>query len=124
MGARHGVHRPLSPPFTSTYTAVSMLAQAMADAATDDPTAIRKVATARQFQTPIGPVSIDVRTQHAALRPHMASSNREGEFVLFQSAGAPIEADPYLVRANARMHRRIAAEEPDADSKTALRVIK
>lgn len=98
MQARQGGDRRLSAAFVAGYTAVSVLARAMVDAGTDEPAAIRKAATARIFETPMGALTIDPRHQHARLTPHLALSDADGEFDIFDSAAAPIEADPYLVR--------------------------
>jgi ABC-type branched-subunit amino acid transport system substrate-binding protein len=97
MALRHGSDHRLTTPFVAAYMSVSILAQAMQDAATDAPDAIRRVVTSRLFDTPLGPISINPRTHHAALRPHLAISNADGEFEIFHSAANPVEADPYLV---------------------------
>lgn len=97
MELRHGIDRRLTNSFVGAYTSVSILAQAIRDAATDAPEAIRRVVTSRHFETPMGLVAIDQRTHHAALRPHIGQSNTEGEFSIFQSAPGAIQADPYLV---------------------------
>jgi ABC-type branched-subunit amino acid transport system substrate-binding protein len=124
MALRHGNDRRLTNSFVAAYTSVSILAQAIADAATDAPEAIRRVVTSRQFDTPIGAVSIDRRTHHATLRPHIGLSNAQGEFTIFQSAPGPIEADPYLVRT---LGRFVAADIADAAAPSTgntLKVIK
>ncbi|SIR31900.1 amino acid/amide ABC transporter substrate-binding protein, HAAT family [Rhizobium sp. RU20A] len=103
MLARHGQQRRLSAAFVAGYTGVSVLARAMVDAGTDEPAAIRKVVTSRAFETPLGALTIDARNQHAALVPHLALSDRDGAFDIFESAAAPIDADPYLVRSLPRV---------------------
>ncbi|MCF3641774.1 transporter substrate-binding domain-containing protein [Rhizobium sp. TRM95111] len=121
MAARHGRDRRITTPFMAAYNAVSILARAISDAATDAPEAIRRAVTSRLFDTPIGPIAVDPRTHHAALRPHMGVSDAEGEFELFRSAPAPIEADPYLVRSLLRQPPKAAAP---GDTGSALKVIK
>lgn len=116
MAARQGTGRRISTPFTAAYTAMSILARSIADAGTDAPEAVRKVATSRLFDTPAGPIGIDPRTHHAAFRPHLGLSDEEGGFSLLQSAEETIEADPYLVRS---MLKRAAAPHP-----AALKVVK
>ncbi|XUY29265.1 transporter substrate-binding protein [Agrobacterium sp. rho-8.1] len=98
MTTRHGARRCITTPFMSAYMAMSILARSIADAGTDAPEAVRKVATARLFDTPVGSVGIDPRTHHAALKPHLGVSDEEGGFTLLQSADEAIPADPYLVR--------------------------
>ncbi|MFC5442365.1 transporter substrate-binding protein [Rhizobium halophytocola] len=91
--------RKLSSPFVSAHMAVSILANAVAEAGTDDPKAIRQLVTARRYDTPLGPLSIDPKTHHAALRSHLGRSNQAGEFEVIDSSPSPIMADPYLVHA-------------------------
>ncbi|MVA18546.1 transporter substrate-binding protein [Agrobacterium vitis] len=123
MARRHGQDRRLTTPFVSAYTAVMVLAQAIADVGSDMPEAVRHAATNRLFRTPLGPLKIDPRTQHAALRPHIALSDNDGSFTLFQSAPVPIEADPYLVRSQPkRMEDTPPAPKPQTSP--SLKVIK
>lgn len=102
MALRHGSNRRLTTSFVAAYMSVSILARAIEDAATDAPEPIRRIVTSRIFDTPLGPISVDPRTHHAALRPHLAVSDAEGEFQIFNSAATPVEADPYLVRSLVR----------------------
>lgn len=124
MALRHGSDRRLTNSFVGAYTSVSILAQAIADAATDAPDAIRRIVTSRHFDTPMGSVSINPRTHHAALRPHIGLSNAEGEFTIFHSAPGAVEADPYLVQT---LGRFVSAGTADAAAPTTgntLKVIK
>ncbi len=123
MAMRHGHDRRLTNSFVGAYASVSILAQAMRDAASDAPEAIRRIVTSRHFETPMGSIAIDRRTHHAALRPHIGQSNTEGEFDIFESAPGAIEADPYLVHTLARF---LASRTRDAATSTAntLKVIK
>ena len=86
-----------SAPFIAGYSAVSMLAAAIIEAGSDAPEAIRELVTARRYDTPIGPVAVDARTHHAALRPHLGRATADGTFEIIESAPAPIAADPFLV---------------------------
>ncbi len=98
LAARYRTDRLVTGPFAFAYMSVSILAQAIADAGTDDPDIVRKVVTLRRFDTPIGPVSFDPRNHYAGLRPHIGRSDEAGGFEVFHSAADVIEADPYLVR--------------------------
>ncbi|KQS65605.1 hypothetical protein ASG39_10470 [Rhizobium sp. Leaf371] len=102
MAERHGSGRRITTPFFSAYMAMSILTRAISDAGTDAPDAIRKVVTARSFDTPAGPIRIDRKTHHAALRPHLGLSDETGGFALVESAEDAIVADPFLVRAGIR----------------------
>lgn len=119
MALRHGQDRRLTTSFVGAYMSVSILARAIADAATDAPDAIRGIVTSRLFDTPIGQVGIDPRTQHATLRPHLAFSDRNGEFRIISSAPSAIEADPFLVHALGK-----PAVGTDTAAGTVLKVIK
>ncbi|KQR78206.1 transporter substrate-binding protein [Rhizobium sp. Leaf341] len=102
MTERHGSGRRITTPFLSAYTAMSILTRAISDAGTDAPDAICKIITARSFDTPAGPIRIDRKTHHAALRPHLGLSNETGGFTLLQSAEEAVVADPFLVHAGLR----------------------
>jgi ABC-type branched-subunit amino acid transport system substrate-binding protein len=104
IARRQGAETRISEPFVAGYMAASILAQAMADAGTDDPETIAKVVTARRFDTPIGPLQIDRRTHHAALRPFLGRSDEKGDFDVFHAGEAVIAADPYLVRTPRSTH--------------------
>ncbi|WP_137154942.1 transporter substrate-binding protein [Rhizobium sp. FKL33] len=97
--ARHGALRRITGPFAFAYMAVSMLGQAISDAGTDDPDAIRAVVTSRRFATPVGDVAIDRRTHHAALAPIFGRSEEDGSFSILETVREPIQADPYLLTA-------------------------
>jgi hypothetical protein len=49
-----------------------------------------------RFATPLGPLGIDPRTNHAILRPHLARVAEGGSFEIIESAAEPIAPDPYL----------------------------
>ncbi|HBF28839.1 transporter substrate-binding protein [Rhizobium sp.] len=102
MAKRYGAERRLTTPFVSAFSAVSVLADCVADAGTDAPEAIRAMVTTRAFDTPIGSLRIDGKTHHAALSPHIAVSTEAGCYQVFQQAQHPVEADPYLLRSHHR----------------------
>lgn len=109
IAKRYGTERCLTTPFVSAYTAVCVLADCMMDAGTDAPEAIRTMATARTFETPIGSLRIDPKTHHAALRPHIGVSTAGGAYHVFQQASEAVSADPYLLRSH---HREMSATLP------------
>jgi ABC-type branched-subunit amino acid transport system substrate-binding protein len=124
MALRHGKDRRLTNSFVGAYTSISILAQAIADAATDAPETIRKISTSRHFDTPMGSVAIDKRTHHAALRPHIGLSNAQGEFTIFHSAPGAVEADPYLVHMPGRFLATTTPDAIDPATRNTLKVIK
>jgi ABC-type branched-subunit amino acid transport system substrate-binding protein len=117
MAKRYGGERRLTTPFVSAFTAMSVLADCLADAGTDAPEAIRTMVTTRAFETPIGALRIDPKTHHAALRPHIAVSNAAGAYEVFQRAAHPVEADPYLLRSHHR-DAPLASSEPSRPSRS------
>lgn len=123
MATRFGAERRITTSFCATYMSVTILAQAMKDAATDAPDAVRRVVVSRPFDTPVGPVAIHPRTHHAALRPHLAVSDPSGEFDIFHSAAEPVEADPYLIHAFQRP-RQADDTPPSPRQGSQLKVIK
>lgn len=122
MAARHGGQRVITSPLVSAYVAVSILARAIEDAATDAPKAVLGAVKARQFETPLGAVSVNAKTQHATLRPHLGRSQRTGGFEVLQSAPGAIEADPYLVASPLRPAK--PARKGKAATSNPLKVIK
>ena len=84
-------------PFVAGYTAVAILAAAMAEAGSDDPRAVRQLVTTRKYDTPLGTISVDPKTHHAALRPHLGRATAQGHFEVVQSAPQALAADPFLV---------------------------
>lgn len=122
MAKRYGAERRLTTPFVSAFSAVSVLADCIADAGTDAPEAIRAMVTTSAFDTPLGSLRIDPKTHHAALSPHLSISTEAGAYEVFQRAPQPVDADPYLLRS----HRRdtIAASSSASRSTRTFTVIK
>jgi len=126
IAARHGPARQVSSIYVSAYTTVLVLAQAMAEAGTDDPATVLGVVTGRRFDTPFGPLSIDPRTHHAALRPYLGRVTRQGVFEILNSAPTAIAADPYLLHSAPAVihggHDGTAA--PDPSGAPRMKVVK
>nr|WP_272214407.1 transporter substrate-binding protein [Marinicella sp. W31]MDC2880012.1 transporter substrate-binding protein [Marinicella sp. W31] len=121
IAGRQGHRKAISSCFASVYSAVSVLGHAIAEAGTDDPRIVRRVVTSRRFDTPIGALSVDAATQHAALSCHMAEVGRGGRFHLFDRSIGPIKADPYLSGNAARAAFQSA---PLASGAAGLKVVK
>lgn len=98
---RFGVSRRSSAFLAGSYAAVRMLAEAIRDAGTDAPDAVRPILHARRFATPLGALAIDPRTNHTGLTPHLGRIDADGGFTLLDSAAAPVAPDPYLVEFDA-----------------------
>lgn len=96
--ARFGAGRRLSSFFEGAYTAVHLLAAAIAAAGTDEPGAVRRALTARSFDTVHGPLAVDPRTNHASLPFHLGRITPDDGFEVIASRPA-MAADPYLTGA-------------------------
>ncbi|WP_180899099.1 transporter substrate-binding protein [Martelella soudanensis] len=82
---------------------------------------MRRVVTSRRFDTPIGALSVDPATQHAALSCHMAEVGKDGRFRLFDRSIGPIVADPYL---SGDAAREAFQPMPRAEKTASLKVVK
>jgi ABC-type branched-subunit amino acid transport system substrate-binding protein len=100
--AKYGVQYPLSAFLVAGYEAVRMLAKAVSVAKTDDIEAVKSALYARSFDTAMGPVAIDPKTNHADLTPYLARIDANLGFDIVEAAEAPVRADPYLVNFDAR----------------------
>lgn len=83
------------------YIAVSLLAQALRRAGTDEVSAVKNAVIEISMNAPQGLVSIDPETFHAFLTPRIGVSRPDGEFDLLVEAKVPLRPDPYLVRSSA-----------------------
>lgn len=130
MAERLGDGKAISSCFAAAYTAVLVLGTAIAEAGSDDPASVREIVTSRRFETPLGDLSVDPRTHHAGLTPHLARAGADGRFhLLADTAGngaGPVAADPYLAGAAARaaLTPRSAAHARPASLARGLRVVK
>ncbi|UCI10539.1 transporter substrate-binding protein [Mesorhizobium sp. B1-1-8] len=96
VAARFGAGRRVSSFFAGAYAAVKLCAEAVSEANRDDPASLRGLLHARPRQTVLGSLTIDPRTNHAALPFHLGRINAQSGFDIIASRGA-IVADPYLV---------------------------
>ncbi len=95
VAAAFGPGRRVSAFFEAAYTAVHMLAEAVLATATDEPAAVKRAVHARTFETPHGALTVDPRTNHAALPFHLGRISPQGAFEIVDSRPA-MAADPYL----------------------------
>lgn len=95
-----GPDRRLSTYVEAAYSAVHMLAAAIAATGTDEPAAVRAALPGLSLDTPHGPMRIDPRTNHAALPFRLGRIRADGGFDVVAQRPA-IAADPYLTAARA-----------------------
>ncbi len=122
--ARFGAGRPLSTFLVAGYEAIHMLAQAIAAAGTDEIGPVKEALFARTFETAMGPITIDEKTNHASLTPYLGRINAELGFDIIDSAGSAVVADPYLVDFNPRGFAETVAAQARQKSGGYLKVIK
>ena len=122
--ARYGAGRPLSTFLVAGYEAIRMLAQSIAVAGTHDINPVKDALLARTFETAMGPVVIDPRTNHASLTPYLGRINSDLGFDIVDSFGSAIPADPYLVNFDQRDFAEAVASERRRRSANHLKVVK
>ena len=101
---RYGFERRVSAFFACAYTAMKILAEAIAVARTDQPAAIVPHVTSNGFASPMGPLTISPRTWHTSFAPLLARIEAGNRFRVVQRSDTVIEPDPYLSRYQPPVH--------------------
>jgi ABC-type branched-subunit amino acid transport system substrate-binding protein len=101
-----GAERRISSVFASAFAAADLCIGAIISAQSDEPQLVRRHLHAAAWQTPLGPLSIDSRTNHAALPFHLGRINRSNGFDVVVSKPA-LAADPYLTARGTHMQSRL-----------------
>jgi urea transport system substrate-binding protein len=96
VAARFGGDRLVSSFFAGAYAAMRLCVETILEEGSDDPAAVRRRLHAGARETVLGSLSIDARTNHAALPFHLGRIQPQGGFEILASRPA-IAADPYLV---------------------------
>jgi ABC-type branched-subunit amino acid transport system substrate-binding protein len=86
----------------ASYIAVRLLALALAEAGTDEVSAVQAAVTRQRLGAPQGEVWIDPETLHAYLTPRIGRSTTDARFAIIKEAPAPVRPDPYLVQSSPR----------------------
>ncbi|WEK03470.1 MAG: transporter substrate-binding domain-containing protein [Candidatus Devosia phytovorans] len=94
--------------FAQAYTAVHLLAAAIATSGTDEGQQVLAAATGRISRAPIGEIEIDATNNHSVLTPRIARATPEG-FEIVAGAASVIRPDPYLARSSTASGRRLAS---------------
>ncbi|MBD1548301.1 transporter substrate-binding domain-containing protein [Roseibium aggregatum] len=103
MRLLRGPDASVSHMFVGPYLAVWLLARAIAATGSDDPDGIVAGLPDMPLLTPLGPVRIERKTQHAYLTPYIGVVEGAGEerpmprFRLLDAAATEMAPDPYLV---------------------------
>jgi ABC-type branched-subunit amino acid transport system substrate-binding protein len=90
-----GHHRAPSTFMATAYATSRIVVEAIAATGTDEPSVIRNFITTRSFNTALGQLAIDSRTNHASLPVHVGRISSLDTFDVVMSH-APLAADPYL----------------------------
>ena len=107
MASRFGAARRMSSFFATSYATVRLCIEAIARCGTDDPPAVRRAVRGVGVASPIGPLSIDPRTNHASRPFHLGRIAGDGFAILHSRAS--VAADPYLAERRPLFRRPLAA---------------
>lgn len=121
---RYGAGRPLSAFLVAGYEAIRMLASCVVEAGTDEIEAVKDALFAKTFETAMGSIAIDPRTNHAALTPYLGRIDADCGFEIVEAAAAPVAADPYLVEFDARSFAEQVATARAGTAAGHLKVVK
>ncbi|NRA87857.1 MAG: transporter substrate-binding domain-containing protein [Rhizobiales bacterium] len=110
-------NRSISSFLISGYETVHMISKSVAIAQTDEILAVKDALYVCEFETAMGRMKIDSKTNHACLTPLLGRINSTLEFDIIDAAKQPIIADPYLINFNAeQFSKRIATLKRLEDS--------
>ncbi len=94
---KYGANRNVSSYMVTGYSSVKILAAAIVEAGNGDVEHIRQVLFDMSFDSPLGNLKIDARTNHASLHPIIAEISERRDFRIRSYAEEAVSADPYLV---------------------------
>lgn len=97
VAAKHGEQRNVSSDMVSGYSAIRILAAAIVESGTDEVEQVKQVLFDRSFDSPLGRLQFDSRTNHASLHPIIAEVTEQQNFRILSYSQDQISADPYLV---------------------------
>ena len=87
--------RVFTDPMAAAYFGFKLWAQAVTDANSDDPVAIRRAMLSQRIDTAAGPVRIDAATQHTYQTPRIGKVMPDGQFEIVWMADAAVAPQPY-----------------------------
>jgi urea transport system substrate-binding protein len=93
--ARYGPQRVTSAPIEAAYFGVHLWAQAVEQAGSTEPAAIREAMRGQRFRAPEGEVWIDPETLHTWKYFRFARVKPGGQFEILWSNDRPIEPEPF-----------------------------
>jgi branched-chain amino acid transport system substrate-binding protein len=99
VAVRFGSQRRVSSYFATSYATVRLCAEAVTRSGTDDPIMVRAALAGMETQSPLGPLRVELDTNHANL-PFLLGRISGPDFIILEARPAAV-ADPYLIRRRA-----------------------
>jgi len=95
--AEYGEQRHISSEMVTGYSSIKILAAAIIEAASDNVEQVKEALFDMSFESPLGSLQFDSRTNHASLHPIIAEITDQQNFRILSYSKHQISADPYLV---------------------------
>ena len=97
VALKYGADRIVTSDMVTGYSSIKILATAIAKTESDDVEQIKQHLFNSTFDTPLGCMQFDSRTNHAGLHPIIAEITDQQNFRILSYAEEQVRADPYLV---------------------------
>jgi len=97
VAAEFGTERNVSSDMVTGYSSIKILAAAILESGSDDVERIKRVLFDMFFDSPLGNIQFDARTNHVGLHPVIAEITGRRDFRILSYSEDQIIADPYLV---------------------------
>jgi urea transport system substrate-binding protein len=95
--ARWGQFKSVTDPMEAGFLGVRFWAQAVMEAQTEEPSAVRLAIGGQRLDAPEGPgIHLDPENQHTWKYFHLGQITSEGKFRIVLRHGAPLPPEPYL----------------------------
>lgn len=92
---KYGPQRVFTDPMAAAYFGFKLWAQAVEEAESDDPIAIRRAMLNQRITAAAGPLRIDATTQHTYQTPRIGKVQPDGQFEIVWMDEAPVRPQPY-----------------------------
>ena len=92
---QYGPQRVFTDPMAAAYFGFKLWAQAVEEAQSDDPVAIRRAMLNQRIDSAAGPLRINAATQHTYQTPRIGKVQPDGQFTIVWMADAPVQPQPY-----------------------------
>jgi urea transport system substrate-binding protein len=87
--------RGITDPMEAAYVSVKMWANAVTEAGSVDPKAVRRALLNQSLMAPSGEVRVDSDTQHVWKTPRIGQVQANGKMKIVMTAPEPVEPDPF-----------------------------